>query len=416
MNERQTRQIRQATDNSEQAVTSHRPSDPLPKPHFSGDILNNTKTMLVTPGSSSMQAFFKTLSLRKIKRSERSEQLDVTVTEQKFAICFRVAVFLPGGELSFLVQELSLPVVVVVHGNQVPGAEATVLWDNAFARPGRAGFEVEPAVRWSDLTPHMRRFWMAGGLSDVNEEHLAFLAKLLGMKHNDDVLSWHQFSKSCLHGTTFTFWEWFYGCFDTTRKHLKALWDEGVVHGFIDKDSAYSLLAGSPPGTFLIRFSTSIVSGVSVSWVGGTQDGGVQVFHLQPWLNKDFSIRSLADRVSDLDQLRLLHPDRPKNAAFGHHYSSQARAQGTNLLTKGYVPADLKAYIDPTHVGNEPTYQARSDMQPSRQQNTPTPSSSAAAYVPTTMQDATCKPVPRLCVCACVRVCVFACVCACVRV
>ena len=31
----------------------------------------------------------------------------------------------------------SLPVVVIVHGNQEPHAWATILWDNAFAEWGR---------------------------------------------------------------------------------------------------------------------------------------------------------------------------------------------------------------------------------------------------------------------------------------
>ena len=37
----------------------------------------------------------------------------------------------------FKINRLSLPVVVIVHVNQQPDAEATVLWDNAFAMPDR---------------------------------------------------------------------------------------------------------------------------------------------------------------------------------------------------------------------------------------------------------------------------------------
>ena len=39
----------------------------------------------------------------------------------------------------------SLPVVVIVHGNQEPHAWATILWDNAFAEWGRqvrSGFSI----------------------------------------------------------------------------------------------------------------------------------------------------------------------------------------------------------------------------------------------------------------------------------
>ena len=47
-----------------------------------------------------------------------------------------------GGELVFAVWTLSLPVVVIVHGNQEPNAWATILWDNAFSDRGRVLFKV----------------------------------------------------------------------------------------------------------------------------------------------------------------------------------------------------------------------------------------------------------------------------------
>ncbi len=40
----------------------------------------------------------------------------------------------------------SLPVVVIVHGNQEPHAWATILWDNAFAEWGRQPFLVPDKV------------------------------------------------------------------------------------------------------------------------------------------------------------------------------------------------------------------------------------------------------------------------------
>lgn len=41
---------------------------------------------------------------------------------------------------------LSLPVVVIVHGNQEPHGWATVTWDNAFSPPGRVPFAVPDKV------------------------------------------------------------------------------------------------------------------------------------------------------------------------------------------------------------------------------------------------------------------------------
>ena len=46
-----------------------------------------------------------------------------------------------GNELVFQVRTLSLPVVVIVHGNQEANATASILWDNAFAEQGRIPFQ-----------------------------------------------------------------------------------------------------------------------------------------------------------------------------------------------------------------------------------------------------------------------------------
>lgn len=40
---------------------------------------------------------------------------------------------------------------------------------------------------------------------------------------------------------------------------------------------------------------------------------------LQPFTNKDFAIRSLADRISDLKDLVYLYPDIEKMAAFSKY-------------------------------------------------------------------------------------------------
>lgn len=50
-------------------------------------------------------------------------------------------------------------------------------------------------------------------------------------------------------------------------------------------------------------------------------DGGREVFMLQPFTSKDFAIRSLADRISDLPHLISLYPEIAKNTAFSKYYT-----------------------------------------------------------------------------------------------
>jgi hypothetical protein len=111
-------------------------SPPIPQT-VCGEILNNRKVMAYVHENNVMQASFKNMSLKKIKRSgSKVEQ----VTEEKFALVFEASFHVGGEERLYTVQAMSLPVVVVVHGNQSCSAEATILWDYAFGQQDRVSF------------------------------------------------------------------------------------------------------------------------------------------------------------------------------------------------------------------------------------------------------------------------------------
>lgn len=41
-----------------------------------------------------------------------------------------------------------------------------------------------------------------------------------------------------------------------------------------------------------------------------------EVSHVVPFTSKDLGVRSLPDRLSDIKELLLIHPNKPKEAAF----------------------------------------------------------------------------------------------------
>ena len=53
--------------------------------------------------------------------------------------------------------------------------------------------------------------------------------------------------------------------------------------------------------------------------------GERQVYNLQPFTADDFNIRSLADRIHDLEHLTHLYPDIPKDTAFGQYYTTDRK-------------------------------------------------------------------------------------------
>ncbi|NXE55953.1 STA5B protein, partial [Casuarius casuarius] len=248
-------------------------------------------------------------------------------------------------------QTLSLPVVVIVHGSQDNNATATVLWDNAFAEPvgtgarrgaargrrqraepvspapqGRVPFAVPDKVQWPQLCEALNMKFKAEVQSSrgLTKENLVFLAQKLfnsTSSHLEDysstTVSWSQFNRENLPGRNYTFWQWFDGVMEVLKKHLKPHWNDGAILGFVNKQQAHDLLINKPDGTFLLRFSDSEIGGITIAWKFDSRE---MFWNLMPFTTRDFSIRSLADRLGDLSYLIYVFPDRPKDEVFSKYY------------------------------------------------------------------------------------------------
>ncbi|XP_062893842.1 signal transducer and activator of transcription 5B-like [Mobula hypostoma] len=315
----------------------------------SGEILNNCCVMEYHQATGTLSANFRNMSLKRIKRSDRRGA--ESVTEEKFTILFESQFSVGGNELVFQVKTLSLPVVVIVHGSQDNNATATVLWDNAFAEPGRVPFVVPDKVLWPQLCEALNMKFKAEVQSNrgLSEENLVFLAQKAFSSsaiHPEDysnmTISWSQFNRESLPGRSFTFWQWFDGVMELTKKHLKPHWNDGAILGFVNKQQAQDMLLSKPNGTFLLRFSDSEIGGITIAWVADNPNkaGERMVWNLMPYTTKDFSIRSLADRISDLNHLLYLYPDRPKDDVFSKYYTPPL-----SKAIDGYVKPQIKQVV-----------------------------------------------------------------------
>ncbi|CAG02821.1 unnamed protein product, partial [Tetraodon nigroviridis] len=332
----------------------------------SGEILNNNCVMEYHQTTGTLSAHFRNMSLKRIKRSDRRGA--ESVTEEKFTILFESQFSIGGNELVFQVKTLSLPVVVIVHGSQDNNATATVLWDNAFAEPGRVPFLVPDKVLWPQLCDAINMKYKAEVQSNrgLSEENLVFLAQkaFSSSSNNPDdyrnmTMTWSQFNRESLPGRSFTFWQWFDGVMELTKKHLKSHWNDGAILGFVNKQQAQDMLMSKPNGTFLLRFSDSEIGGITIAWVAENPNkaGERMVWNLMPYTAKDFSIRSLADRISDLNHLLFLYPDRPKDEVFSKHYTPPL-----SKAVDGYVKPQIKQVVpefttaNPDPASGNPTY------------------------------------------------------------
>ncbi|XP_062453504.1 signal transducer and activator of transcription 6 isoform X2 [Rhea pennata] len=313
-----------------------------------GEIMHNMVALETNPTSATCCANFKNL-LKKIKRCERKGS--ESVTEEKCAVLFSTTVALSPSNLTIHLQVLSLPIVVIVHGNQDNNAKATVLWDNAFSEIDRVPFMVAERVPWEKMCDTLNLKFMSEvqTTKGLLKDHYFFLAQKIFNDHSaspedfqNRSVSWAQFNKEILPGRGFTFWQWFDGVLDLTKRCLKSYWSDRLIMGFISKQYVCKLLSTQPDGTFLLRFSDSEIGGVTIAHIIRGKDGTSQVENIQPFSAKDLSIRSLGDRIRDLGQLRNLYPNTPKDQAFGSHYNKEQ----TGKDGRGYVSTAIKMTVE----------------------------------------------------------------------
>ncbi|KAK1340997.1 hypothetical protein QTO34_017397 [Cnephaeus nilssonii] len=315
-----------------QARELSNPQGPGAGVESSGEITNNTVPFENIGSGNCCSALFKNLLLKKIKRCERKGT--ESVTEEKCAVLFSTSFLLGPNKLPIQLQALSLPLVVIVHGNQDNNAKATILWDNAFSEMDRVPFVVAERVPWEKMCETLNLKFMAEKIFNDNS------LSIETFQHRS--VSWSQFNKEILLGRGFTFWQWFDGVLDLTKRCLKSYWSDRLIIGFISKQYVTSLLLNEPDGTFLLRFSDSEIGGITIAHVIRGQDGSPQIENIQPFSAKDLSIRSLGDRIRDLAQLKNLYPKKPKDEAFRSHYKHEQIGKDG----RGYVPATIKMTVE----------------------------------------------------------------------
>ncbi|KAM6977775.1 signal transducer and activator of transcription 5B-like [Aplochiton taeniatus] len=295
-----------------------------------GEVINNTAILEHNTSTKSTCATFRNMSIKKIKRADRKGS--ESVTEEKFALLFSTEITITGCDTPFRIQIISLPVVVIVHGSQDNSAMATIIWDCAFSEPDRIPFVVAERVPWRKMCLTLNRKFMSEvqtqrSLNVYNQNFLAqkiFDQPDISEDFNNMLVSWAQFNKEVLQGRPFTFWQWFDGVMELTKKHLKPYWSDGLIFGFIGKQHLHLILKDRPNGTFLLRFSDSEIGGITIAYVAASENGGQKIQNIRPFTKRDLEIRCLGDSIRDIELITHVWPDMPKNDRFKKYYTGKS--------------------------------------------------------------------------------------------
>uniref|UniRef100_A0A8C1QAY4 Signal transducer and activator of transcription n=2 Tax=Cyprinus carpio TaxID=7962 RepID=A0A8C1QAY4_CYPCA len=282
-----------------------------------GELINSTAILEHNTASKNTCATFRNMSIRKIKRADRKGS--ESVTEEKFALLFTTELTITGCESPYSIQD-------------------------------RVPFIVPERVPWKQMCEALSSKFMSEVQTQrcLDRYNFHFLAQKIFDQpditedFSNMPVSWAQFNKEVLPGRTFTFWQWFEGVMDLTKKCLRDYWSEGLIFGFIGKQHLHVILQNKPNGTFLLRFSDSEIGGITIAYVGPSDNGGRKIQNIQPFTKKDLDSAGLGDRIRDINCITHVYPDLPKNEVFKKFFTVPSPPN-----PDGYLPFKLTTVVNP---------------------------------------------------------------------
>uniref|UniRef100_A0A8D1X1U8 Signal transducer and activator of transcription n=1 Tax=Sus scrofa TaxID=9823 RepID=A0A8D1X1U8_PIG len=262
------------------------------------------------------------------------------VTEELHIISFTVKYTYQG-----LKQELTtdtLPVVIISNMNQLSIAWASILWFNLLSSDpqNQQFFSSPPKAPWNLLGPALSWQFSSHVGQGLNSDQLGMLRdKLFGQNSSTEglSLSWVDFIKRESPPGKLPFWTWLDKILDLVHDHLKDLWKDGHIMGFVSRSEERRLLKKTISGTFLLRFSETLEGGITCSWVEHQDDDKVLIYSLQPFTKEVLQSLPLTKIISQYqllteenipeNPLRFLYPRIPRDEAFGCYNQEKANLQ-----------------------------------------------------------------------------------------
>ena len=276
---------------------------------LAGEIINSQSVMKLDKVTGCVKANFPNLKIKNIRRSEKSKRKVDSVVEEKFFLLFNTDIHVIGA--TYNVWTLTLPLAVVVHGcHQGQLALATVTWDNAFTDITKRPLQIPEEVTWVRVAEMLDMKWRSHCRTSrgLSEDNIHFLGCKLFQNSNltrEEMYSLPvtrcKLFRDNLPNRNFSFWEWFYNLMKITEKYTHDSWCAGYILGFAEKSNVERILLQSDPGTCLLRFSDSVLGGVTLAYAAVDMlTGQKSLTLLEPFDSKTLSQRSLGHCLMDL--------------------------------------------------------------------------------------------------------------------
>ncbi|XP_043823245.1 signal transducer and activator of transcription 2 isoform X2 [Dromiciops gliroides] len=231
------------------------------------------------------------------------------VTEELHIINFTVKYSYQGLELELKTN--SLPVVIISNMNQLPMAWASILWFNLLSSDpqNQQFFSSPPKAPWRVLGPALSWQFSSCTGRGLDQEQLNMLKKkLFGQEHKKETqlsLSWAAFSKQDSPPGKLPFWMWLDKILDLVHSHLKDIWKDGHIKGFVTRAQALRLLKKKLPDKVTLQ---------------SVEPYTKEILQLVPITEIIRNYQLLADENVPENPLCFLYPGIPRDEAFGPYY------------------------------------------------------------------------------------------------
>ncbi|XP_004647169.1 signal transducer and activator of transcription 2 [Octodon degus] len=298
----------------------------------------------------------------------------LAVTEELHIINFTVKYTYQGLQLDLKTD--TLPVVIISNMNQLSIAWASVLWFNLLSPnpQNQQFFSSPPAAPWSLLGPALSWQFSSHIGRGLNADQLAMLKeKLFGKTSKmENLLSWADFSKRESPPGKVPFWTWLDKILELVHDHLKDLWNDGRIMGFVSRNQERRLLKRTISGTFLLRFSESSEGGITCSWVEHQDDDKVVIYSVQPYTKEVLHSLPLTEIIRHYqllteenipeNPLQFLYPRIPRDEAFGRYYQEKVNLEEQRKYLKHKLIMVSNRQVDelqqPLELKQEPEQEA----------------------------------------------------------
>lgn len=277
-------------------------------------------------GNSSFVARFYSLQLKNLQRLEKPKGNEY-VTDFKYGFLVQTSITIH--DKTYLLSEVSLPVIITSQTSQEIMAKGTLIWHAAFSdidSPQR--YSVREKVKWHEFAKVISSLYLKHTERGLTPDHLFYLATMLfrprnpvPQDHFDNIeVSYSQIMKDKLPKKEFSLWKWLQACLNLVSTLVRKEWKDGHIYGFISKEDAKRKLDKLPCGTFLLRFSESHIDNSQKSDLCGyltvavqeldPETGDLKLFHVRDYLSpKDIEDKGLAPILGAMEVAKFSNPE-----------------------------------------------------------------------------------------------------------